>query len=520
MPERTLDQWFAAAVGRHGNQPALEVCGRSLSYQQLSGLAAVVARRILAVHGGPPERLALLAARSLVAYTGYLAALRIGAAVVPVNPSSPVHRNAEISRLAQVDFLLSDANGARQLSEWPADLDRTVLCLADEDLVAASSSKYDAAGSAGRPVTADAVAYIVFTSGSTGRPKGVPIRHRQVAPYISRSIDRYRVSPGCRMSHTFELTFDPSIFDLFVTWGGGATLVVPERAGMLAPVAYIEEEELTHWYSVPSVISIGAELGNLPTGRVSSLRYSTFVGEPLTFRQAALWQEVAPGTIIDNVYGPTELTVTCADYRLPGDRRRWPVTSNATVPIGAVYDHLEHLVVDEDGRPSDEGELCLRGLQRFDGYLDPADNRGRFVSADATWGITGYLETAPASEHYYRTGDRVRLESGTLVHLGRLDNQVKIRGHRIEPGDVESAIREHPQVADAIVVAVPRAEGGLELVGYFTGDPMGSGELRRWLRRRIPVHMVPRRIRHLETIPRNPNGKADRRALTADAGYV
>lgn len=496
---RTLYEWFTGSVRRFPDEPALEVRGESITYAELHRRVVSLADRVLREHGKPPQRLGLLAARSLVAFTGYLAALRLGATVTPLNPGYPGQRNRMVAELAGIDVLLVDESGLAQRTAELDELVPTVLPLAENDIVDTGVDEdvlppYD--------VSLDDVAYVLFTSGSTGRPKGVPIKHRNLSPYVAHNIERYEVTPGCRMSHTFDLTFDPSVFDLFVTWGGGATLVAPQRNELLKPVDYLVDHGITHWFSVPSVVSVSAELGNLPMGRVSTLRYSIFIGEQLTMRQAGLWHGVAPDAIIENVYGPTELTVACTEYRLPQDPGDWPRTSNDTVPIGPVYDFLEHRVIDEEGRPVQEGELVVRGSQRFDGYLDPGDNQGRFVD----------LADELTPEHYYRTGDRVRVEDGQWVHLGRLDNQVKVRGYRIELGEVEAAMRKHPDVSQAIVVAV-REGDETELVGFYTGAQVEATKFLLWLRKQIPVHMVPRKYRHLDALPLNANGKVDRPEL-------
>jgi amino acid adenylation domain-containing protein len=493
MAERTLYQWFAGSVRRFPEEPALQLGERQLTYRELHSAAEAVAGAIVTAHGGVPRRVALLASRSLTAFAGYLAALRLGAVVTPVNPDHPAARNRDVVRLAGAEVLLTDGPTV------PAEL----AGVAGTELSLPSGP---GAGPAPRlpPYAAgpDDVAYVLFTSGSTGRPKGVPITHRNLHPYLAHNIERYRVRPGSRVSHTFDLTFDPSVFDLFVTWGGGGTLVVPQRAELLEPVDYIAHHDITHWFSVPSVVSVTASLGNLPTGKISSLRYSIFIGEQLTFTQARAWRAIAPDAVIENVYGPTELTVACTEYALPADVDRWPVTSNGTVPIGPVYGHLESVVLDEAGHPATEGELCVRGNQRFGGYLDESDNAGRFVGPD------GQL----TPRHYYRTGDRVRLEGGNWVHLGRLDHQVKIRGYRIELGEIEVALRRHPGVRD-VVVSVLRYDEDNALFASYTGDPVPAAQLRRWLRRRLPIHMVPRRFVHLTELPLNPNGKVDRRRL-------
>ncbi|MFC5057159.1 amino acid adenylation domain-containing protein [Saccharothrix xinjiangensis] len=506
---RTLYEWFEGSVRRFPDRPALEVRGEAVTYGQLHREVVSLADRLLREHGAPPKRLALLAARSRVAFTGYLAALRLGATVTPLNPAYPADRNRMVCELAGVDLVVVDESGAAQRDAELDALVPTVVQLTEADI---TDTGVDEADLPPYAVSPDDVAYVLFTSGSTGRPKGVPVRHRNLSPYVAHNIERYRVEPGCRMSHTFDLTFDPSVFDLFVTWGGGATLVAPQRNELLTPVDYLVNHGITHWFSVPSVVSVSAELGNLPTGLVSGLRHSVFIGEQLTSRQAAAWHAVAPDAVIENVYGPTELTVACTEHRLPRDRAEWPETSNDTVPIGPVYDFLDWVVLDEDGRPAQEGELCVRGAQRFDGYLDPGDNAGRFLAFDGER-AEPYDGDGPLTPgHYYRTGDRVRLERGEWVHLGRLDNQVKVRGYRIELGEVEAAMRKHPDVSQAVVIAHRRGDD-TELVGFHTGSPVEPTAFLLWLRKKIPVHMVPRRYVHLDALPLNANGKADRGRL-------
>jgi amino acid adenylation domain-containing protein len=517
--ERTLHEWFARSVRRFPDAVALEVAGRSLSYRDLDECTASIAGRLLRAHGRPPARVALLAGRSLVAFAGYLAALRLGATVVPVNPHYPVQHNRRLADLAAFDLLLSDESGFAQLDAGLDGGGHTVVRMTD-----AEAGEPPAGPVPEHPAALDDVAYILFTSGSTGTPKGVPIRHRNLSPYIAHNIARYAVGPGCRMSHTFDLTFDPSVFDLFVTWGGGATLVCPQRHELLNPVRYLTERGITHWFSVPSVISVGADLGNLPAGLATEVRHSVFIGEQLTYRQATAWRAAAPMATIDNVYGPTELTVACTEYRLPAEPADWPVTSNDTVPIGPVYDFLDFVVLDEEGRPAGDGELCVRGVQRFGGYLDPRDNAGRFVTEDLDDPGPELGETTLVdARSYYRTGDRVRFEAGRLVHLGRLDHQVKIRGYRVELGEVETALARHPDVTAAVVIAL-RSGDEVRLCACYQGKQLPDRELARWLRSRLPLHMVPRRFRHLDSMPLNGNGKTDRTALrelvTADRPAV
>ena len=501
---RTLYEWFARSAESHPDAPALDLAGDVLTYRDLRRCAAAVATTILAAHGSAPERVVLLAGRGVVAFAGYLAALRLGATVVPLNPAHPLRRNEMICGSIACDVLIVDGHDI-ELGDL-ADAAGTVVRLTDLDVLATRPGPLPALST-----TQDDVAYVLFTSGSTGRPKGVPITHGNLSPYVARNIARFEVGPGCRVSHTFDLTFDPSVFDLFVTWGGGATLVSPSRTDLLRPVDFLVDRAITHWFSVPSVVSMSANLGNLPTNRRTVLRQSIFIGEQLTYGQAAAWRAVAPNARIDNVYGPTELTIACTEYRLPDDPGQWPVTSNDTVPIGPVYDYLDHVIVDDDGAPAEEGELCVRGVQRFAGYVDPRDNVGRFLVQDGD----RYVPcdgVEPRQEFFYRTGDRVRRENGHLVHLSRLDDQLKVSGYRVELGEVAAAIARHAEVTQAVVIAVPRGDGP-ELVGFYTGTPVPERRLVEWLRDHLPIHMVPRRLEHRDSLPLNVNGKVDRLAL-------
>jgi len=209
--------------------------------------------------------------------------------------------------------------------------------------------------------------------------------------------------------------------------------------------------------------------------------------------------------VVENLYGPTELTITCTRYQLPADRDRWPVTPNDSVPIGRPDEWTGALVLGPDGQPADEGELCCNGAQRFDGYLDPADDEGRFLT------LPGPAPDADRST-YYRTGDRVRWCDGEMVHLGRLDDQVKVNGYRVELGEIETVLRRHDAVEDAVVVAATTANGGA-LDAAYTGRADEQAGIAAFLADRLPGYMQPRRIRHLPDIPINPNGKKDRRRV-------
>jgi len=492
-----LYHWFEATAARHGSRPALEVGGERFTYRQLAGMAESLAAQIRRDRETVPRRIGLLAERSLPAYVGYLAVQRLGASVVPLNPAFPQARTQHMLAASETGLVLADPKlappplgGIRLLAVDPAP---------DREPSPPLPPLRDDPG---------AEAYLLFTSGSTGTPKGVPIRQGNVSAFLTAVRDRYGLAPGARCSQCFDLTFDLSVFDLFAVWAAGATLVVPSRNDLLRPVRFVTDHALTHWFSVPSAISRAQAGGRLQPGSMPSLRHSLFCGEPLTRHQARAWQEAAPGSALTNLYGPTELTIACSDFTLPPDPGAWPATPHDVLPIGLPYPGLEHTVLDDAGNPAPEGELCVRGPQRFDGYLDPAANHGRFHPASAA-----VRAGAVPPDHWYRTGDRVTTRDGALVFLGRADQQVKINGYRVELGEIEAALRSLDGVTDAVVVAVPEAADTLGLHAVCLAPDGEAARLRTELVRTLPGYLVPRRVFTVGRLPSNASGKVDRPAV-------
>lgn len=513
-PQGTLFTWFRDCALRNPSAIAIEVAGETVRYGQLLEMAERLATRLVQAAGRRPAAVGLLTGRSLAAYAGYLAALRLAATVVPLNTSFPLARNLLICRSAGVDLVVADTSGAAQLADLATAAGAAGTLLATDG----SAPWYDGLGTPpwsepydGEP---DAVAYILYTSGSTGEPKGIPIRHRNLGELLAFCASRYGSGPGARFSQNFDLTFDVSVYDMFVPWCSGGAVVVPQAVELLNPAKFVTTRQITHWVSVPSVISVSRRLRLLRPGSMPDLRWSVFGGEQVTLAQAAAWAAAAPNSIIENFYGPTEVTITAVAYLLPADPSRWPRTSNDTVPIGQVYPHMEAVIITEDGVPGDEGELYIRGPQRLASYIDPVNNRGRFARFDGEQAVAPDGEAVPA-DCWFRSGDRVRLEDGQLVHLGRLDNQLKIRGYRVEPGEIESVLRVHPKLVDVVVLGLPAADE-LVLHAVYTGDPADPAELMALAAARLPPYMVPEHYRHREELPLNANGKTDRRRLAAE----
>ncbi|MFB7511056.1 AMP-binding protein, partial [Streptomyces broussonetiae] len=377
MTTRTLYDWFRASAEANPDDPALEVLDVTFTYAELRAAAEWMSARMVEAAGGRPGRVGLLTSRTAVSFVACLAVQRLGATAVPLNPAAPASRNLDITKEAGLDLAVFDDTAGDGAAEYRHNAGVRLLDMTGEKwrpLLAPEPS--DDIPDQGHPAETG-TAYIIFTSGTTGRPKGVPITYANVNAFLMEAIPRYELGPGCRVSQTFEMSFDGSVSEMFSTWGSGSTLCVAQHGDVFTPVRFINAKRLTHWMSVPSVISFAKRLRALAPGSMPTLRRGLFGGERLGFDQAEAWSAAAPNAVMNNCYGPTETTIVITGYEVPRERADWPQTTDRSLPIGHPHPLMDWLLLDEDLRPADDGELCVRGPQRFPGYLDSAENAGR-----------------------------------------------------------------------------------------------------------------------------------------------
>jgi len=528
---RTLQSAFLQAAETFPESVALEVDGAAISYAELRGRALAIAATLQfarARYGlDLPPLTCVLGQRSAAGFAGILGALCSGHGYVPMLPTYPAARLAQVLERSQAGALVVDRSGEKVLGDLLTLVSRPLVIVfadietdADADalaelrarfpahLIVGASELQDAATWVPAEVCADDIAYLLFTSGSTGVPKGVMVAQRNIVRFLDVVIERYGLGPEDRFSHMFEVTFDLSLFDLFAAWSVGACLCCPNAKQRMMPASYIREARLSVWFSVPSTALLMKDTRSLGAGAFPGLRLSIFCGEALSVPVALAWSEAAHASRVENLYGPTELTLACTLYPIvAGD----PVLAAAdVVPIGGPFPGMRVKVVDEalaEVAVGESGELMLAGPQVALGYWnDPERTAAAFVRPPGENSI------------FYRTGDRVRAEeNGLLRFLGRLDHQVKIRGFRIELGEVEAVLRREAGVDAAVALGWPQTSKGCAagIVGFIDDASVDLRALRRRLGQFLPRYMVPKRILVVAVFPLNQNGKIDRNALQA-----
>jgi amino acid adenylation domain-containing protein len=503
VPDLCLHDLFAASVAARPEAVAATFAGESLTYAELDRRAGLLARRLRSLGVGPEVLVALCEPEGLGRLVAVLGIFKAGGAYLPLDPMHPAERLALLLEDSGARVLLTRSALLPNLPETPAQ----ILCLDDPlpllpDLPAEQRSP-------------DNLAYVIYTSGSTGRPNGVLVPHRAAVGLILQAVEHFQVGPSSRVLQSVSFSFDASVLETWMAFAAGATLCVGSRESRLSGEAMAElirREEITTAVLTPVV------LAGLPVDGVPSLRAASVGGDRCPAELAGRWAPPASGLErLLNCYGPTESTIyaTWSLLRagIVGSTRREP-------PIGRPVANTRACVLDGLGQPVPigvPGELHLAGRGLTRGYLGrPALTADRFRPDPFAPDPGGRL---------YRTGDLARwLPDGTLEFLGRADGQVKLRGVRIEVGEVEAALAGHPAVAECAVVlregnSGDRGNPGERFMAAFVvlGDG-GAGadlvrELRDHLRTRLPETMVPSRFLILESLPLSPTGKVDRGAL-------
>ncbi|MVO88580.1 amino acid adenylation domain-containing protein [Streptomyces sp. p1417] len=486
----------------------------SLTFGALDAAADRVAHALRAAGVGADDRVAVLLERGPLTPVAVLGVLKAGAAYVPVDPGHPPARIAFVLRDSRAEAVLVGPGSPVVDGMGPAEVLRV-----DELLRSEEAPHAPAAVPPESCATSRDLAYVIYTSGSTGTPKGVMVEHRSVVNRLAWMQRAYPIGADDVILHKTPIAFDVSVWELF-WWAVEGAAVAPAPVGAEKDPAALARTVAGHGVTVahfvPSMLGPFLDLlEESPQARaeVRSLRYVFCSGEALPPAHVDRFNRIfgadgaeRPAPKLVNLYGPTEATVDVSWYDCPADPGR-PVRR---VPIGRPIDNTDLYVL---GAHEDEpqpfgvpGELCVAGVGVARGYLNrPELTREKFTARPSVPG--GRL---------YRTGDLARvLADGTIEYLGRIDGQVKIRGNRIELGEVEHHLSTAPGVRGAVVDSTTSALG-TRLVGYYLADePVDDAALRAHLARGLPDFMIPAYLVRVDHIPLTPNGKTDRRALPA-----
>jgi amino acid adenylation domain-containing protein len=527
-----LQRLLTEAAARHPQRPAVASGECLLTYRQLDQLSNKVARALLRLDVAPGDRVGILAPKSAASVIGIYGVLKAGACYVPLDPKAPAQRLSYVVGDCDAAVIVADELRAPQAADLVASgpRPRGVVVTsfpgrrADGEAAAvsargASTLPWTAvAAESPEPLTEERVietdlAYILYTSGSTGTPKGVMISHRNSLTFVEWAAAAAGLTQEDRVCSPAPLHFDLSVFDMFASCQAGACMAVLPDGTATFPVSiaqWLEKERISVWYSVPSVLTLLASHGSLPKCDLSRLRAVIFAGEVFPAQHLARLMAELPHPRYLNWYGPTETNV-CTAFEVS---KHWAEPD--PVPIGKACGNSEVFAITSHGprvsTAGEVGELYVRGPSLMRGYWGlPAKTHEALVRSPFR---------AEYDELVYRTGDLVTMDqAGNYIYLGRRDSMVKIRGYRVELGEVEAALYRHPAIREAAVLPVPDELLGSRLRAVVSGD--GAGELSRervleHCRQWLPSYMVPDVVEVREALPRTSTGKIDRAGLARE----
>ena len=520
-PACVLPDYLAAQLDSRPEARALVQGDEQLTYGEIERESNSLARLLLELGCQPGDRIALVVRKSPRAVVAMYAAMKLRCAYVPIDAANPASRVARILRAAEPRAVLADDAARALLDELAQDGALTssmpVVALVEKRLEGKEFASHAAAEEwteldadplppTGRP---DDVAHLLFTSGSTGVPKGVAITHANVTAFIEWAVGYFGISSADRLSGHPPLHFDLSTFDIYGAARAGAQLYLVDSSLSLVPkklIDFIRANELTQWFSVPSVLTYIAGFDALEADSLPALRRLLWCGEVLPTPTLAHWMERVPEATFTNLYGPTEATIASSYFTVPEP----PRDLTEAIPIGTACpgeellvlgDHLEELPIDEIG------DLYISGVGLSPGYWrDEELTRGAFIPDPR-------FETGDG--RLYRTGDLARVDDRGVFHfVGRADSQIKSRGYRIELGEIEAAVNALDEVKDSAIVAIS-SDGfeGWAICCAYVADELTSARIRELLRPALPSYMLPSRWLAAPELPKNVNGKIDRPAL-------
>ncbi len=483
MTPYLLDDLVSAAAARTPERVAVREPKDSITYgaleERINGVAAQLAS--LGVVAG--DRVGLFMPKSIDAVVALLGILRAGAAYVPLDPAAPVERVRFALEHCGVRVLFVAGRPKKQADKADPPLPFEMIAPTEDRTTTRPN----------RTRTDQDLAYILYTSGSTGSPKGVAITHLQSLTFVRAATEVFAITGADTLASHAPFNFDLSIIDLFCAFAGGAEVaLVPEKwISFPAQMAELVESGVTVWNSVPSALVQLLDRGGLEARDLSKLRLVMFAGEPFPTEPLTRLKAALPHSTLMNVYGQPE--ANSSTYHVVEE-------IESPLPIGAPFPNYDVLLI-EDGAIADEGEIHVVSAAVASGYYRDPERTAKAFVPHPVRDVRGSV---------YRTGDRAARDArGRLIFKGRNDDAIKVRGYRVELGELEGVARGEG-VEDAAAVATPDAEAGHLLHLFVIGDVDAA---RARLGKMLPKYMQPTTLVAIDVLPRTPTGKVDRRAL-------
>ena len=506
LPDGLLHDGLAYSAARWPGKTAVIDPQRTMDFATLHGQANRLAQALHAAGVQPGDRVGVLLGKGWRQLVAVFGVLRAGAVYVPLEPAWPRQRIEQVLDSVQARDVVCEAAAPDDpplppgLRAWHVD--------------DAALQRWPDTAPPLRPAAGD-LAYILFTSGSTGVPKGVMIEHRAALNTVADVLQRFAIGPADVVFGLSSLCFDLSVFDLFGTLAAGATLVLPGAGGEPDPAAWLaamQAHGVTVWNSVPALMQLLADAAESAAATLPQLRTVMLSGDWIALSLPGRVAAFAPQARVASLGGATEAAIWSICHPIGRVDPAWP-----SIPYGLPMLNQRWHVLHDDGEDAPEGvpgHLCIAGSGLARGYWrDEAKTAAAFVAHPRS------------GERLYRTGDIGRyLPDGTIELIGRSDLQLKVQGHRIEPGEIEHALRLQAGVQDCVVLAHDAAAGaaaGRRLLAFVlraAGSNVSAEALQQGLRKRLPAYMVPGAIRFIERLPMTATGKLDRQALQALAG--
>ncbi len=521
-----LHQLLSESAAKYPEKEALAFKDKSITYAELEKETDKLAHCLSEIGIERGARVGIHMNRSINSIAGALGILKAGATYVPIDPMCPLSRLSYIVNRCGIKLLLTSQEKLTNVERaFPGSsplesvlvmngLDSDSGSLGSVKLIDWHQMREAARSETPCMNTIDSdLAYILFTSGSTGNPKGVMISHRNSLTFVNSVHDFFGIETNDRVSNICPLHFDMSVFDIFVAFKAGASVVIIPESTSIFPsqlAEYIEKKKISVWNSVPSALTLLANFTNLDKYDFSSLRLILFAGEVFPIKYLRRVQKAVPGGKFYNIYGQTEANSSMY-YRV----EQIPSDDAAVLPIGRSFPNFEIFALDEEGKkvkkPGEKGELYVRAASVAAGYWDDIEKSQEcFVKNPLRPDL---------NEIVYRTGDLVRLDTdGNYVFLGRKDHMIKSRGYRIEIGEIETVLCNHPDIKNAVIIPIPD-----ELIGNrisavivpLTPGKIEKEDILKYCSRQLPKYMIPEIIEFRDSLPTTSSGKIDRKKLSA-----